>query len=316
MDTETYVSLGLHRTFRQAQGNATVNGRSNDEIMQALATPADVQYNPCQEAYPSDEIPQGKVTRLKDWRDSAVYAETQRDIWFYVPAGLEAGATAGVCYFNDGAGYLDRHGAVRATQVLDTMIATGAIPPKVGLFVMPGRPLDIDNVPTEGRPPARAMEQRSIEYDSMDDRFASFAVDEMLPLLTAQTGINVSSDPADNLACGISSGGICAFTMAWHRADVFGRVLSHCGSFTHIRGGDNYHYLIRSTARKPIRVFMTSGELDADIILGSWPLANQTVAAALEYAGYDHRFEFGQGGHNLRHGGALFSESLQWLFRQ
>ncbi len=34
-----------------------------------------------------------------------------------------------------------------------------------------------------------------------------------------------------------------------------------------------------------------------------------------EYAGYDHRFEFGNGGHSLRHGGALFADSLRWLWR-
>jgi hypothetical protein len=42
-------------------------------------------------------------------------------------------------------------------------------------------------------------------------------------------------------------------------------------------------------------------------------LANQQMAAALQFAGYRHRFEFGTGGHNLRQGGALFAETLRWL---
>ena len=46
---------------------------------------------------------------------------------------------------------------------------------------------------------------------------------------------------------------------------------------------------------------------------GNWPLANQQMAAALSFAGYDLRFEFGTGGHNLRHGGALFADALRWL---
>ena len=37
------------------------------------------------------------------------------------------------------------------------------------------------------------------------------------------------------------------------------------------------------------------------------------MAAALSFAGYDLRFEFGTGGHNLRHGGALFADALRWL---
>ena len=127
--------------------------------------------------------------------------------------------------------------------------------------------------------------------------------------------LTFSEDPTERTICGISSGGICAFNAAWHFPEQFGRVLSHCGSFTNILGGHNYPYLVRSTPRKPLRVFLTSGRRDADIVTGSWPLANQAMAAALAFAGYDYRFEFGEGGHNLRHGGALFAEALRWLWR-
>jgi enterochelin esterase family protein len=61
-------------------------------------------------------------------------------------------------------------------------------------------------------------------------------------------------------------------------------------------------------------VFLQSGEMDAQIVTGSWPLANQQIASALEFAGYEYQFEFGTGGHNLRHGGALFAETLRWLW--
>ena len=37
------------------------------------------------------------------------------------------------------------------------------------------------------------------------------------------------------------------------------------------------------------------------------------MASALEYAGYEYRFVFGEGGHSLRHGGAIFADSLRWL---
>lgn len=73
---------------------------------------------------------------------------------------------------------------------------------------------------------------------------------------------------------------------------------------------------MRSTERKPLRVFLQSGESDASIVYGDWPLANQQMARALEFAGYDVRFEFGRGGHSLRHGGALFADSLRWLWRR
>ena len=35
----------------------------------------------------------------------------------------------------------------------------------------------------------------------------------------------------------------------------------------------------------------------------------------LEELGYAYRFEFGTGGHTLRHGGALFADALRWLWR-
>ena len=53
--------------------------------------------------------------------------------------------------------------------------------------------------------------------------------------------------------------------------------------------------------------------MDLDIPLGSWPLANRQMASALDYAGYDFRFVFGEGGHSRRHGGAIFADSLRWL---
>jgi enterochelin esterase family protein len=128
-------------------------------------------------------------------------------------------------------------------------------------------------------------------------------------------GLDLTDDPTRRTICGFSSGGICAFNAAWHRPEAFGRVLSHCGSFINLRGGHNYPFLVRSTERKPIRVFLQSGEGDANVIHGNLPLANQQMACALQYAGYDVKFAFGQGGHNLRHGGAIFADSLRWLWR-
>ena len=39
------------------------------------------------------------------------------------------------------------------------------------------------------------------------------------------------------------------------------------------------------------------------------------MAAALRFARYDHRFELGTGGHDLAHGGAIFPDTLRWLWR-
>ena len=96
---------------------------------------------------------------------------------------------------------------------------------------------------------------------------------------------------------------------------MFSKVLSHIGSFTNIRGGDVYPGLIRKTQKKPIRVFLQDGSNDLDNQFGNWPLANQQMAAALKFMGYDYKFEFGDGGHTGKHGGAIFPDALRWLWR-
>ncbi|MGH6956217.1 MAG: alpha/beta hydrolase [Caulobacteraceae bacterium] len=303
MDIETYKAFGLDRCLADIDPTRVVNGRANREIQNALSTPGDRQYHPCPEAFPADSVARGDVRSHRGWTGAKVYPGTARDLWIYTPAGFDpAGPAPALMVFQDGGGYLDRNGPVRAAAVFDTLTAAGEMPPTVGVFVMPGQ--------REGSP-----QQRSLEYDSVTDAYVRFLIEDLLPFVETEIGCALTTDPARRTICGISSGGICAFTAAWHRPDVFGRAISHCGSFVAIRGGHNYPFLIRSTEKKPIRVWMQSGSADADILFGSWPLANQQIAAALEFAGYDVKFVFGEGGHNLRHGGALFADTLRWLWR-
>jgi enterochelin esterase family protein len=184
------------------------------------------------------------------------------------------------------------------------------------VFVMPGRSRPNSAVASAENVDEQDLEQRSIEYDSVTPVYGQFVLDEILPLAAERLGISFAKEPAQRAMCGISSGGICAFNAAWHHPENFGLVLSHCGSFVNIRGGHHFPYLVRSTPRKSMRVFLTGGANDLNIVYGSWPLANQQMAAALQYAGYDYRFEFGEGGHSLRHGGALFAEALRWLWQR
>ena len=315
MDLETFQKHELHLAWGDLhEAGFKVNGRSNSEILGSLDTEGDRQYHPCPESFRREEVTSGIVKSFKDWSESSVFKGTRRNISVYLPNMVSRPVDEMrliVC--NDGPGYRSRNGAIRATQVLDNLIHDQEIPPTAAVFITPGLPEGIDN-PEEGkRPDEKAMRQRSIEYDTCNGDYLSFLVDEALPFVEKETGQSFSRDPSHKIVCGISSGGICAFNAAWHGPEQFGCVISHCGSFTNIRGGHNYPYLIRSTPRKPIKVFLQSGERDADIVTGSWALANKDVAAALDFAGYDFRFEFGSGGHNLRHGGSLFADTLRWL---
>ena len=54
---------------------------------------------------------------------------------------------------------------------------------------------------------------------------------------------------------------------------------------------------------------------DLNLTEGNWALANMSMASALMFARYDYRFEMGTGGHNLLHGGAIFPDTLRWIWR-
>ncbi len=141
-----------------------------------------------------------------------------------------------------------------------------------------------------------------------------FLIDELLPV--ALEGLSVSDDPKQRAVCGISSGGICAFTAAWERPDQFGKVLSHIGSFTNIRGGWAYPGLVRKSKPdpKPIKVYLQEGKDDLNNLHGNWPLSNQDLAAALQFAGYRYKLVMTAGGHSGKYGGEELPDALRWLW--
>lgn len=251
-------------------------------------------------------VPVGAVT--KHSFESAIFPGTTRDYYVYVPAQYDGSQPASLMVFQDGEAYVREDKDVRAALVFDNLIAQGAMPVTLGLFIQPG----VFIVPAKaGQEPIR---NRSFEYDSLSDLYARFIIEEMIPELSQQ--YKITDDPDQRAICGMSSGGICAWTVAWERPDAFRKVLSHCGSFTDIRGGGIYPSRIRTTAKKPIRIFLQGGEQDLDREAGNWALANQQMAAALQFKGYDYKFVFGTEGHTLRHGGAIFPDSLRWLWRK
>ncbi len=249
-------------------------------------------------------VPKGEVTKYS-WNTSTVFPGTVRDYWVYVPKQYDAKKPACVMVFQDGGSYMNAKGQFRVPTVFDNLIHKGDMPVTIGIFINPG------NIPGDQGGAARS--NRSFEYDTLSDQYVRFLDKEILPEVAKKYSLR--TDAAGRAIGGISSGGICAFTAAWERPDLFSKVLSHVGSFTNIRGGDVYPGMIRKTEKKPIRVFLQDGSGDLDNLHGHWPLANQSMAAALKFAKYDYKFEFGDGGHNGKHGGAILPDSLRWLWR-
>ena len=258
------------------------------------------------DSMPQDGVPRGEVIKMPAWTNSTIYPGTHRDWWLYVPKQYDASKPACVMVFQDGAGYVSSNGSWRVPTVFDNLIHKKEMPVTLGIFINPGM------VPS-AESGQRGRSNRSFEYDSLGDQYARFLLEEILPEVAKK--YNLTKDPEGRAIAGISSGGICAWTVAWERPNEFRKVLSAVGSFTNIRGGHNYPALIRKTEKKPIRAFLQDGANDLDNLHGNWPLANQEMAAALKFMGYDYRFEFGTEGHNAKHGGTILPDSLRWLWR-
>jgi enterochelin esterase-like enzyme len=269
-----------------------------------IPVPARGSFSPGPDSHRQQGVPQGTVTQ-SEWR-SEIFPGTMRALRVYVPAQYTADKPANVMVFQDGGFYADENGAERVPSVFDNLIHQGRLPVTIGIFVDPG------HFPpsASGKEP---VSNRSFEYDSLGDQYTRFLLEEILPAVGQQ--YRLTQDAGGRAICGSSSGGICAWTVAWERPDVFSKVLSHVGSFTDIRGGHVYPSLIRKTPRKPIRVYLQAGSNDLDRDAGDWALANLQMASALNFAGYDFRLDYGDGGHEHNHAGAVFPDALAWLWR-
>jgi enterochelin esterase-like enzyme len=259
-----------------------------------------------QDSMPQEGVPRGELIKMPPFTNSTVYPDTTRDWWIYVPKQYDASQPSCLMVFQDGSAYSSSNGQYRVPVVFDNLIARKEMPVTIGVFINPG-------MIAPAAPGARARSNRSFEYDSLGNVYSRFLLEDILPLVTNR--YNITTDPEGRAIGGASSGGICAWTVAWERPDQFRKVLSHIGSFTNIRGGHNYPALIRKTEKKPIRVFLQDGRNDLDNLHGNWPLANQQMAAALKFMNYDYQFVFGEGSHSGKHGGAILPESLRWLWR-
>ncbi|HVQ28866.1 MAG TPA: alpha/beta hydrolase-fold protein [Vicinamibacteria bacterium] len=258
------------------------------------------------DSQPQEGVPRGRIEGPFVFK-SQVFENTVRQYWVYVPAQYDAAHPAAVMVFQDGHKYVNVEQEYRVPVVFDNLIHKREMPVTIGIFINPGHAgTELPADPWRGS-------NRSYEYDSLSEQYARFLIDEMLPEVGKK--YSLTTDPAARAIAGASSGGICAFTVAWERPDYFRKVLSHIGSFTNIRGGHVYPALVRKSSVRPIRVFLQDGSNDLDNPHGNWPLANQEMAAALKFRGYDYRFELGDGAHTHKHGGALLPDSLRWLWR-
>ncbi len=275
-------------------------------------------------------VPTGTLSDVRTLT-SHVYDGMVSEYRVYVPAQYDPNKPAALIVFQDGLGYAHRDGDHPALNVLDNLIATGKIPVMIAVFTNPGSMEKAPGTPTYAAVKAysdqwkRSMDDsmRSVEYDTVSDRYPRFVREELLP--AALKGLNVRQDAYSRAITGLSSGGICAFNAAWWMPDQFSRVITWIGSFTAIQwhedpsvadGGQDYPDKVLREPHRNLRVWMQDGNNDQENErYGSWPMANLRMANALKLRGYDFHFSFGTGPHSAREGGAEFPDEMVWLWR-
>ncbi|MES1258762.1 MAG: alpha/beta hydrolase-fold protein [Acidobacteriota bacterium] len=241
-------------------------------------------------------VPEGKVIEfVMNSAESRFYPGVngafQRHVCVYVPAEYVAGTVAPAIVAADAYGM-----RYNLPTILDNMIYDQRLPVMVAVM--------IDNGGAE----------RSMEYDTVSDKYVQFVEDEVLPRAEKEANIRISRDPDARMTLGGSSGGAVALTMAWFRPDLYHRVLTYSGTFVNLRstpeaplGAYEYiEHLFPDTAKKPLRLWLQVSENDNGAQTASenrrnWVIANSRLAKVLKDKGYSYQFVYSKGaGHTQR----------------
>jgi enterochelin esterase-like enzyme len=264
-----------------------------------------IGYNP--DSYSKPGVPRGKVSE-KNTIVSRIYDGMKADYWVYASPGVDPSVPAALMVWQDGQGLIGTYSGLRLFTVTENLVDQKLLPPMVHVMIAPGQ-----------SPEGRAM--RSVEYDTVSDRYTRFLMEEVLP--EVEKMYKLRPDGYSRAIAGESSGGICAFNVAWLMPDKFSRVQSAVGSFTSIQwrpqekleGGNVYPFKVRKEPKRNIRVWMSDGADDLENEHGSWPMQNIEMANSLKLREYDFHFRFGIAAHGGAQAGLDLPESLTWLWR-
>ncbi len=266
-------------------------------------------YNP--DSYPRAGVSPGVLSSRKTLQ-SRIYPGMAANYWVFANAGVDLQNGAPLMVWQDGESIVGNADLLRLRLqiVSDNLVARKLIPPMVHVLISPG----------EGGE-ARGTRMRSIQYDTVSDRYGRYLLEEILP--DVEKTYKIRKDAYSRAIAGASSGAICAMNAAWYFPTQFSRVLSHIGSFSAIQwqpeegrdGGYIVSHRVRREARKNLRVWLSDGADDIENQAGSWPLNNIQVANSLKLKGYDFHFRFGESAHANAQGAMDLPESLVWLWR-
>jgi enterochelin esterase-like enzyme len=180
-------------------------------------------------------------------------------------------------------------------KALDNLIAQHRVPVMIAISI------------GNGSGDAQGSE-RGLEYDTMSGLYAEFVENEVLPLVESECHVRLTKDPEGRATMGCSSGGSCAFIMAWYHPELYHRVLTYSGTYVNQQWPHNsqtpggawelHEHLIPNSPPKPLRIWMEVGDkdlLNPNVMrdnMHDWVLANENMAKALAAKGYHYQFVF------------------------
>ena len=175
--------------------------------------------------------------------------------------------------------------------------------------------------------------ERGLEYDTMSGRYAEFVETEVLPQVEARYHVKLTKDPEGRATMGGSSGGSCAFIMAWYHPELYHRVLTYSGTYVNQQwpynaetphGAWEFHeHLIPNSPAKPLRIWMEVGDrdlLNPNVMrdnMHDWVVANEDMARVLAAKGYHYQFVFARNAGHVDRAvkQQTLPEALEYLWR-
>jgi iron(III)-enterobactin esterase len=248
-------------------------------------------YAPAAEQTARDGVPQGKIVAFTmDSAESKIYpgisGPFQRAVSVYIPSQYVPGTAAPFIVSCDAYGLARK----QLPTILDNMITDRRLPAMVAVMI------------------ANGGSERSYEYDTVSGKYAEFVETEVLPRVEKEANVRLTKDPEGRMTYGGSSGGVCAFTMAWFHPELYHRVLSYSGTFVNLRNGPDaphgaWEYnenLIPNTAMKPLRVWLhvsqnDNGATSAASGMRNWVIANLRMAEVLKAKNYHYQLVYAKG---------------------
>jgi enterochelin esterase family protein len=248
----------------------------------------------------------------------------ERQVAVYVPAGYVPNTPAPFIVVQDERWYIKEDAPASADgrprtdlafmpTMLDNLIDEKRIPPIVAVLLSPG-----------------PGGQRTIEYDTISDRYLNFVETEVLPRIARDYQIAFTTDPDGRATFGESSGSPAALNMAWFAPNLYHRVISYSGTFVALQrnaiapnGAWDYHdKFIPRSERKPIRIWLhvSGNDNGASATAGSmrnWIVANTRMAEALRRKGYAYQFVFSEASGHVDRRVQLqtMPEAFEWVWK-